>query len=153
MQVIAAAVQSRAPADFQTSEEHPPGFNDVTEIIAPMQVQARTESKERRGRRAHVMAALTPEAIWIQDTWQLRCVPLLNLVVERQTNGKDLALTLGPETAADKVTLTFPSFEVAERWHKEIQEIQKRLALHGPRGDLYQPEGVSLVRSAGHPAR
>ena len=60
-----------------------------TEIIPPTQVTLRTERGPRRGRSMEVMAALTTEAVWIQDTWQLRCLPLQSLgAIETRANGK-----------------------------------------------------------------
>src|SRR5262245_43716859 len=67
----------------------PPGPAPLAEIIPPTQVFLRTKRGDRPDRRVRVMAALTPEAIWIQDTWQVRCLRLQDLGIERPRNGKE----------------------------------------------------------------
>jgi tetratricopeptide (TPR) repeat protein len=94
------------------------------------------------------MAALTPEAIWIQDTWQLRSVPLRNIRIERRRDGKELALTLSPETSTEKLTLAFAITAQGERWYREADARQQQLTLDALQSDLHPPEGVALVRQA-----
>jgi hypothetical protein len=94
------------------------------------------------------MAALTPEALWIQDTWQLRAVPLQNLGVERRQYGKELALTVGLAPSAEKLTLIFASPAEGEQWAGQVQ-IRQLLCLPEMRADDdRRPEGVALVRRA-----
>jgi tetratricopeptide (TPR) repeat protein len=121
----------------------PPGPDQREEIIGPTQGYLRTE----RGGCVSVMIALTPEAIWIQKTWQLRPVLLQGLVIESQQNGKMWALTPGPEPS-EKLILAFASAEVGQRWYREVQARQRQLAADAPAqgDDRYAPEGVTLVR-------
>jgi tetratricopeptide (TPR) repeat protein len=94
------------------------------------------------------MAALTPEAIWIQDTWQLQSIPLQNLGIERQRYGKELVLTLGPEPVTEKLTLTFANASQGERWCREVEGRQRRLTHDALPSDRQPPEGVALVQQA-----
>jgi tetratricopeptide (TPR) repeat protein len=94
------------------------------------------------------MIALTPDALWIQDTWQVRPVPLPGLAIEKRRQGKELALTVGPGSAAEKLTLAFASAAEGERWCREIQAQQQQPAADVRPGDRHQPEGVALVRQA-----
>jgi tetratricopeptide (TPR) repeat protein len=96
------------------------------------------------------MIALTPEAIWIQETWQLRVVPLQGLAIERQQNGQELALTVDSKPCPEKLTLALSTPEEAEHWHREAQTRQQQLAPAAPpQGvDRQAPEGVTLVREA-----
>jgi tetratricopeptide (TPR) repeat protein len=98
-----------------------------------------------RDTRVRVMATLTGEAIWIQETWRLRPIPLRTLVVEQQRNGKELVLRLGPEPSTEKFTLAFAAAAEGQRWWKEIQS-QQRLNAESPTADRQLPEGVALVR-------
>src|SRR5262249_60220824 len=89
-QAITAAVPIAVPA-LRPPDQTPPGPGPREEIIAPMQVFLRTEHGDQPDRHTPVMAALTPKAIWLQDTWQLRAVPLQSLGIERRRKGKELA--------------------------------------------------------------
>jgi hypothetical protein len=95
------------------------------------------------------MAALTADALWIQETWQLRRVPLQTLgTIEVRGKGMELALTLRPEAAAEKVILTLASAPEGERWYMELQERRQLIRPDAPPSDRHLPEGVSLVRRA-----
>jgi tetratricopeptide (TPR) repeat protein len=113
-----------------------------------VQVSLRTEHGAETDRRVPVMATLTPDAIWIQDTWQLRSVPLQGLGIEGQRNGAELALTPGPGPSAEKLTLAFASTVEWERWCREVQARLQPLTPDAPQGDRHQPKGVALVRRA-----
>jgi tetratricopeptide (TPR) repeat protein len=119
------------------------------EIFAPTQVALRTRRGVRPGRPRTVTAALTAGALWIQDTWQLRRVPLQTLdKVETRRKGKELALSFRPETADEGLTLTFASAAEGRYWSRELQERQPVPAPEAPPGDRPVPEGVALVRQA-----
>ncbi|HZT79631.1 MAG TPA: tetratricopeptide repeat protein [Gemmataceae bacterium] len=94
------------------------------------------------------MAALTAEALWIQETWRLRCVPLHDLDIQRRRNGKELALTLGLGPAAETLVLTFASAAQGERWGREIEARQRQLISAAPPDGQQPPDGVALVRQA-----
>jgi tetratricopeptide (TPR) repeat protein len=113
-----------------------------------MQLFLRTEHSDQPNQRVAVLAALTPEAIWIQDTWQLRSIPLQNLGIERRRNGKELVLTLGPEPFTEKLTLAFANATQGERWCHEVQVRQLRLTRDTLPSDRHPPEGVALVQQA-----
>src|SRR5260370_20073771 len=98
--------------------------NLPVEIIAPTQVFLRTEGGEQPARRTAVMAAFTPDAIWIQDTWKSQTIQLRTLAIESRRDGQELVLTVGPETSAERVTLAFGSAAEGERWYREILEHQ-----------------------------
>src|SRR6516164_2218498 len=66
------------------------------EIIGPTQASLQTERGDRPARRTDVMAALTPDAIRIQDTWRSQTIALRNLAVEKRRDGQELALHWGP---------------------------------------------------------
>jgi tetratricopeptide (TPR) repeat protein len=93
------------------------------------------------------MAALTPEAVWIQETWQLRSIPLQVLVVEPRHNGRELTLTVGAEPSAEKLTLAFAGAAEAQRWCREVQLRQQAAGL-AAQGDRHRPEGIALVHQA-----
>ncbi len=135
-------------SDPGSPTEPPPGPNRLADITAPVQVFLRTEGGDQPNRRASVMAALTPDAIWLQDTWQLRRVPLQHLQIEKRRKGKQWVMTLGPEPAAEKLTLTFPSAQEGKHWYRDVQVRQPQLPPDAPRDDRYQPEGVAMVRRA-----
>jgi tetratricopeptide (TPR) repeat protein len=94
------------------------------------------------------MVALTPEAIWVQETWKLRRVPLHGLGIERRRKGRELALTFGPEPLAEKLTLTFASAAEGQRWRREVEARQQQPTPDAPPADRHQPESVALVRQA-----
>ncbi len=135
------------PSESNPHEEESPGNGQFEEIIAPVQASLRAEPGSRRGR--GVMAALTQEAVWIQDAWTIRCLPLGYLGAEQGRNDKELLLTIGPERDAEKITLTLTAAATGERWVGEIRRLQKLLP-DTAQTICSQPEGVSLVRQAGN---
>ncbi|MCI0637794.1 MAG: tetratricopeptide repeat protein [Gemmataceae bacterium] len=90
-----------------------------------------------------MMVALTADAIWIQDVWQIRRIPHQDLEIEKHRNGAEFDLTLGSK----KLRLEFTSVAEGESWCREVQ-IQQQLASDAPQGDLRLPEGVAFVRQA-----
>jgi len=94
------------------------------------------------------MAALTADAVWIQDTWRLRSVALRGSEIERRAGSKELVLTLGPESFGEKLTLTFDSQAEADRWYGKIQACQSKLVADAPPDAQRVTEGVALVRRA-----
>jgi tetratricopeptide (TPR) repeat protein len=93
------------------------------------------------------MAALTPDAIRIQDTWRSQTIALRNLAVEKRRDGQELALHWGPEASAEKMTLEFASAADGARWYREILQ-QQQLTADSHADCRHQPEGVALVRQA-----
>ncbi len=132
--------------DFSRDEETKPEPRLLPEIIAPTWVCVRTERGDKSDRRAGLMAALTPDALWIQDTWRVRCLPLQVFAIERRPDAKELGLLLlGPEPADEKLTLRFASAAEAERWHEKIQQFQSNCNSDAPPVRRRIPEGVALV--------
>jgi tetratricopeptide (TPR) repeat protein len=131
--------------EIQLADEPPPVKpNPIAEILAPTHVWLRTE----RGA-APVMTALTASALWIQDVWQLRQIPLQSIEnVEARRRGQELDLTLGPEPSTETLSLSFVSAAEGERWQDELQARQRQPGDDAPLGDLRLPEGVALVAHA-----
>lgn len=125
----------------------PPQLHPFTEILAPMQAVLRTQRGHQREQRERVMVALTPDALWVQDAWRLRSIPLHDLRIEAGRTLKELVLAVGPESAAEKLMLTFDGAAQGEHWYKQIQA-QQLLTAHAPPSDRHLPEGVALVRRA-----
>src|SRR5262249_49340527 len=130
--------------DRPPPDEAPPTPDPLEEFIAPEQAFLRTGE---RGRQVSVMVTLTTDAIWIQETFRLRSVPLRDLHVERDGYGRELVLTLGPEPSSEKLTLVFASADQGKCWFREVQRRQQ-LTPDAPSGDRHLPEGVALVRQA-----
>jgi tetratricopeptide (TPR) repeat protein len=158
---LAGAEDGNNPAE-ETSVTVPPPAPDLPipvrpspvqdalkEVIDPTPVSLRTEYRTLRSRPRPVMAALTADALWIQDTWQLRQVPLPAVAgVEALRNGQELALTLGPEGSAERLRLTFADAVEGRRWLKELEARRQQLPPDTPPGDRPVPEGVALVARA-----
>ena len=118
------------------------------EVIAPTQVSLESEREGQQRRRAKVMVLLTTEALWIQDTWELRHLPVQALGnIEVGRNGIELVLTCGSEPSAERLMLTFASASEGEHWYRELQE-QQQINADAPPGDGHVPDGISLVHSA-----
>src|SRR5437868_4807939 len=101
---FAAVPLSPAPPP---AEAPSPGPGAPAEVIAPTPIMLR-EGGTRPGSPRRVLATLTTDALWLQDTWQLRHVPLTSLAgVAVLSNGEELNLTFPPETSAETLRLTF----------------------------------------------
>jgi len=145
---ITDATPLSAP-DSSSREETKPEARLLPEIIAPTWVCVRTERGAKSDRRAALMAALSPDALWIQDTWRLRCLALQDFAIDKGPSAKELGLTLlGPEAGGEKLTLRFATAAEAERWHDKIQEWQSKYNPDAPPVRRTVPEGVALVRKA-----
>jgi tetratricopeptide (TPR) repeat protein len=128
-------------------EQPPPSPDPFREIIAPTPVSLRTEYRTLQGRPRPVMACLTADALWLQDTWELRQVPLPSVTsVETFGYGKELLLTLGPDASAERLRLTFASVREGRRWFENLEECRAKLLPHTTPAERPIPEGVALVR-------
>src|SRR5262249_61854069 len=57
------------------SPEFPaPAPDPATELLGPASISLRVQRANDAGRDRPVMAALTPDALWLQDVWQARRV-------------------------------------------------------------------------------
>jgi tetratricopeptide (TPR) repeat protein len=117
------------------------------EVIAPTPATLRAGRGSKRTRPTPVVAALTSQALWIQDTWQTRALRLKGLEVDRGLDGQELLL-VSDSGSLEELSLTFASAEEREHWW-QVLEGQQQLAPE-PTPKAYVPEGVSLVRQ---PAR
>jgi tetratricopeptide (TPR) repeat protein len=123
------------------------------EIMPPTPVSLRTEGASGSGRARTIMAALTEDALWLQDTWQLRQVVLSRVAgIEALRGGKELVLALRSDAGAEAVRLTFANAEQGRRWHDELQAC-RQLATELPPTDRHIPEGVALLRGDAGAAR
>src|SRR5262249_50283019 len=118
-------------------------------VLAPTWVSLRVERGAPECGARRVLAALTADALWVQDTWQLRHVPLASLGdVELLNRGRELTLSLPHESPAEMLRLTFASAAVGRRWLEALQRQQRQLDPDAPAGQRFAPEGVALVRRA-----
>ena len=119
-QAVTDAVPGPA-ADLQ-SPAAPARRAEAAEIIAPTPSVVRLGHGGPPGRPRSVMVALTAEAVWIQDAWLLRQIPLPTCnSIDALKNGKELLLTLCSEPSAERLTLKFESAAMAHRWCGELQ--------------------------------
>lgn len=134
-----------SPFDESTSETNSAKMQ-VDKVIPPTPASMRAG----HGGWCHVMAALTPSSVWIQEAWRTRSIPLAGLVVEKGKNGKQLVLVSFTGDAASLV-LAFNDAATADRWAGEMRRQQVLEAGGAPctQGISYQPEGVSLVSDVG----
>src|SRR5262245_4285446 len=91
------------------SPEFPaPAPDPATELLGPVSISLRVQRANDAGRDRPVMAALTTDAVWLQDVWQSRRVRLTDLDrAEINSGGLELALTPRPEVSDATVRLTF----------------------------------------------
>jgi tetratricopeptide (TPR) repeat protein len=93
------------------------------------------------------MASLTPDALWIQDTWRLRWLALENLALEGGPGRRELVVALvGPTESGEKLTLEFASAAEVERWRDKIRACQLKHNAEDEPIRRMIPEGVALVR-------
>lgn len=119
----------------------PPAPKPDAEILPPTPVTLRIDGSPLAPRA--VLAALTADALWVLDTWQLRRVPLHTLTDLDASRGADLVLTSRPET----LRLTFAHAAERDRWHRQLQARQQPAA-DAPTDAPPVPEGVALVQQA-----
>src|SRR5262249_7344363 len=132
-----------ASASAEPAEQTQPSARVLPEILGPEQVVLKQPGGDGHDRRLSVMVSLTPDAIWIQDVWELRSIPLQALGDEIAPTGKRLSLALGDGVGS--MTLKFAGRREAGRWCEQIQARKTQLSNVMP-GDRYMPEGVSLVK-------
>ena len=128
------------------SDERIPEPNSRELVIPPMQVRLRTEDENHREATAGVMLALTPEAIWIQETWRLRSISLREIGIDWRRAGKEVEMNLVRAAVPERLTLAFPSEGDATRFSEEILFRQQHLPSEAPPDDPKPAEGVALVR-------
>jgi tetratricopeptide (TPR) repeat protein len=116
------------------------------EILAPTPVSMLTPRGSRSIRRKNLMAALTSDALWIQDIWRLHFFSLKELEVERPPRGKSLILKpSAPESSGQSMTISFNSQAMATRWFDEIQKCQGPSCADREWASRVVPEGVALI--------
>jgi tetratricopeptide (TPR) repeat protein len=115
-------------------------------MIAPTQVSLWMERNGQADRPALVMAALTADTLWIQKTWELRQVPLLNRGIEARRKGKELILTLPAEPSPEVMHLAFATTYKAEQWSTQLHDLQQQPGAGLPPHEGRLPDGVTLVR-------
>jgi tetratricopeptide (TPR) repeat protein len=97
-------------------------------------------------RQKNLMAALTSDALWIQDIWRLHFFSSKELEVDKPSRGKGLILkSLAPESSGESVTISFSSQAMANRWFDEIQKCKIESDMDGQPSSRVVPEGVALV--------
>ncbi len=116
--------------------------------MAPTRVLLRAEARIGSDSPVLVLAGLTADALWLQDTWGLQKVPLRTLDgIEARRGGKELVLTLRPESGAGRLILTFAGAAAGQYWHYKLQA-RRGLSPEEAERDTHLPEGVTLVREA-----
>jgi tetratricopeptide (TPR) repeat protein len=132
------------PADEPEPSAEPPA-----EVIAPTPVSLRVGGGAAPGRTRPVMAALTADTLWLQDTWELRRVPLSALAaIESLRNGKELVLTFRCEAPGETLRLTFAGGGTGRRWRKELEACRQQLPPEATPADSPASRGVALVNRA-----
>src|SRR5262249_48803314 len=140
---------TKEPATGPSGQDSPtPVVKQVGEMIAPTNASLRQEGGAKRARRAAVMAALTPDALWIQDTAQLRAIASQELEIALPGNGAELAIFRALPGGQEKFTLTFGDSTQAKRWYDKIQACLSNFSPAEPRCGRVVPEVVALVRRA-----
>lgn len=135
--------------DAPASSEPKPEQRLLPEIMAPASVLVRTECAAGSDRPAARMIALTSDALWIQDTWRVRCLALQDFTIDRGFRAKELVLTLnGPETPREKLVLKFASAGEVQRWFDKVQEWQAKASSDAPPIRRTIPDGIALVCNA-----
>jgi hypothetical protein len=143
-----------AAPDLPPPEAPLPAADPPAVLIAPAPVSLRSEPGPQAGRCRLVMAALTADALWLQDTWQLRHLPLSSLAgVEMTRNGRGLTVTVRPEVADERLRLTFDDDAQARRWHSELPAQREQPPAETPAEVRRVPEGVALVTQAPGPSQ
>jgi tetratricopeptide (TPR) repeat protein len=135
--------------DFWLAEEPSPRPGVGVELVAPTPVSLRADRRDDGRRSAPAMIALTADALWIQETWRLRKLPVPAVEsIGARRNGEELTLGFGPNPAADTLILRFASAQEGERWKRKLQALRERPTPEGPSESPYVPQGVALVRRA-----
>jgi tetratricopeptide (TPR) repeat protein len=134
-----------------------PSFSSEIDFVTEASLRIEEETSEERGTSSHwksgpsakVMIGLTPDALWIQETWQLRRFPLRMFgSTEALRNGRVLILKFLTERFTQRLWLIFGGAEQGEYWHREVKERQAKIGSNAPLNTRIVPEGVALVRKA-----
>jgi tetratricopeptide (TPR) repeat protein len=134
------------PAEPAPLDEPDPGPDPTAEVFPPTPAALRVVGKSGAGRARQVMAVLTADALWLQDTWRLRHVPLSDPDgVETRAGGKQLVLTFRPEVCNGELRLTFAGADEGRRCHDELQARRRQVPADAPPPARHVPEGVALV--------
>jgi Flp pilus assembly protein TadD len=127
-----------------------PSFPDPPlEILAQTPGSLRVETGSLPTRPRQVVIALTEDALWIQDTWQLRQVPLPAIgTLESRQNGRELVLTFPRPSTPETLTLTFESASQGRSWYEDLKIRRQECGPDAQPVDRLVPEGVALVGQA-----
>jgi tetratricopeptide (TPR) repeat protein len=146
-QAITEALPAPLPP-LRFADDPPPGAQGSAVILTPTRVTLWTQRGALRDPPETVMAALTEDALWIQNVWELRKVPLQGLGrIEACQDGAELTLAFRPGVSDEQLRLAFVSAAEGQRWHREIQARQQ-FSPGALAEDQRLPEGVALVRRA-----
>jgi tetratricopeptide (TPR) repeat protein len=92
------------------------------------------------------VAALSRDALWIQDAWPLRRIPLSQVArLEACRGGKVLLLTLASQPDGEKLRLAFPGAAEGRRWLTELEARRAPMAPDAEPALRDIPEGVLLL--------
>jgi tetratricopeptide (TPR) repeat protein len=142
------SVELAAEANPPPPEAPEPEVHDPVELIAPTRIQLQSDHEAKPGRPKAVMATVTSEALWIQDTWSLRKYSWTALEsIELLRKGKDLVMTFLTAAGPECLKVTFAYADEGYSWERLIRSQPRQLA-PGLSLDLRPaPEGVALVKS------
>src|SRR5262249_21640515 len=98
------------------SYDPPPTPDPLEELVAAERAVLRGGPG---GAAVLVMATLTSDAVWVQEAWRLRSIPLRDVRVQSRRGGRELALTLGAEPSSEELTLAFSSAAKGTCWQEE----------------------------------
>ncbi len=127
---------------FLSAANRPPELPPVNELVPPALVSVRGPWS---GGAVQAMAALSAEALWLQETWRLHSVPIRDVAgMEVQSGGSELTLSL----SAGKISLTFATSKVGQQWHAAIEEARNQPPPKTPPEGRHLPKGVVLVQEA-----
>lgn len=136
------------PADEPRGRDQaPPGPGRHGCVLAPVPLVLRAVAAGSPGRRARVLAAVTPDAVVIQDAWRHLRLPLTDLAVDRR-RGRELILTPGPNAPAGAISLTFPTAADGDRWYHHLRQSEPQPSAGPVPADRPDAGGVALVRRA-----
>jgi tetratricopeptide (TPR) repeat protein len=117
-----------------------------TEILPPTAAILRTGIGKPAGRPSMVMAALTSEALWIQETWALRRLPLSGVTdIDLAGASTRMVLTFGSDAPPEKIEFTFATVGQREQWAVNVQA--RKQSTDPEEADAAQPapSGVTLI--------
>jgi tetratricopeptide (TPR) repeat protein len=116
------------------------------EVIGPTQAWLLVATGAGPGHLVPVLAALTVDAVWIQEVYRMRRLPLGTLGnVAPGTDSCELHLAPSADSQSETLVLRFASAFQAAGWRQELQT-QRQAADTAPEQDRTAPEGVAMVR-------